>query len=151
MISNKVFTTTAVVLILLSAQPSLSKTISNVGEKTVSQKVIISDATNDLIQVISWSYQRAFGRNATEGDIGYWIGRSNNEKVTANMLMLNHRGWLRSGNELNETIVRSYQAVFSRSPNVDEVSYWRQRIRRENLVYTDLVRNHNSWKNSGGR
>lgn len=104
----------------------------------------------DLIQLIESSYSEVFGREPTQDETKYWIGRSKQETVNFDILIANHRGWLRGGGDIDETIVRSYQAILSRSPNADEVNYWRQRVRTENLIYTDLIRNHQDWKAKGG-
>lgn len=106
--------------------------------------------TSQLSDVVVASYQSAFGRTPTQEELNYWLGRSRQETINMDILMVNHQGWLRGGNEINETIVRSYQAILSRSPNNDEINHWRSRISTDGLTYTDLIQAHQDWKRRGG-
>jgi Domain of unknown function (DUF4157) len=66
---------------------------------------------NVLKETIESSYREAFGRNPSQDEINHWVGRSKQETVSMDILMSNHRGWLKSGGDLDETIVRSYREI----------------------------------------
>ncbi len=102
-------------------------------------------------ETIVSSYQVAFGRNPRQNEINYWISRSKQERVDTNVLLINHRNYLREGGDLDGTIMRSYQTILSRNPNFNEMNYWRQRIRADRLIYADLVQAHQNWVRNGGR
>jgi hypothetical protein len=51
---------------------------------------------------------------------------------------------------IRRVIVSSYQAVFGRNPNIDEINYWIDRSRRETVNMNVLTFNHRNWLREGG-
>ena len=100
---------------------------------------------------VVWSYQTAFGRNPSQGEIDSWISADRQQRVDTNMLITSHRSHLRRGGDLDGTIMRSYQTVLSRNPTPAEMNYWRQIIRAEGRIYDELVQSHRNYLRDGGR
>ena len=100
---------------------------------------------------VVWSYQTAFGRNPSQGEIDSWISADRQQRVDTNMLITSHRSHLRRGGDLDGTIMRSYQTVLSRNPAPAEMNYWRQIIRAEGRIYDELVQSHRNYLRDGGR
>ena len=91
-------------------------------------------------QQLEATYQQAFGRTPSQGEIEFWAKdpRANNQA----QILAAHRDFLKAGNELDPTITRSYQEALKRTPSAEELNHWRDQVRRNGLVYRDLMDLH---------
>ena len=96
--------------------------------------------SSELRKGIDGSYQTAFGRSATPGEIEFWA--KDPRGPFPQQILDGHRAWLQGGNEVQPTITRSYQEALKRNPSADELKFWTEQIRTRRLLYGDLVANH---------
>lgn len=88
-------------------------------------------------EVIRNSYQFAFGRPGSDGEVNYWKGR--HDWTIADDLVNLHRNYIRASDQVaDEIVTRAFNHLMRRNPTAKEASNWRSRVRNEGFVYIDL-------------
>ena len=87
-------------------------------------------------QRIHAAYMITFGRDASQGEVNYWLTRGN---LSISQLIDFHRQYLnQDANTHRTTIDRAYQDAMGRHATEGEIQYWL----RGNDTYTTLMQNH---------
>ncbi|HEY1109304.1 MAG TPA: hypothetical protein VGE76_11745, partial [Opitutaceae bacterium] len=99
----------------------------------------VSAQTQAQLERIQASYLLAFGKKATEAEVGYWSKQS---AQSISDLIANHQRYLKQDVGTHRaTIKRSYIDALGREPNDGEYKHWLS----GSDTYTQLMKNHVAW------
>ena len=100
-------------------------------------------------QTIQQTYQETMGRYPRTDELEYWCNyfRSRNSNARRDWMIPAHREWLSSSQgyvDAVATIIRSYQAVFSRDPHPHELQHWIDAVQNpaKRSIYSEMVTRH---------
>lgn len=96
------------------------------------------------VALINSAFSKVFGRDATADEINQW----KQSQITRDELIGKLVEFLKSvagTNELQMTIVRSYQKSFGREPTAKESVHWRGEAKEKGYGFSALIANHNAW------
>ena len=90
-------------------------------------------------QRIHAAYMLAFGRDASQGEVNYWLTRGN---LSVSQLVDLHKQYLSQDDYTHRTTIdRAYQDAMGRHATESEINYWKTGVD----TYTALMRNHVQW------
>lgn len=104
-----------------------------------------AQSKGDFDKIINDSYLEAFGRYPSDGERQSWI-EPLRRKTGYEAIIASHLAFMVSaegGNELRQTIVRSYLAAFGREPERGELNSWIDGVKRKGGVsFSNIVSEH---------
>ena len=111
--------------------------------------MVSSDGENELQQTIIRSYRSAFGREPNRQELTSWVvGIKRKGGLTFANVIEEHIDFMQ-GNKLNkgfdemrQTIIRSYLAVFNRQPSIQELNSWMEYMKKNRTQYWQLLVKH---------
>ncbi|MDQ6757129.1 MAG: hypothetical protein M3004_09350 [Bacteroidota bacterium] len=90
-------------------------------------------------QRIHAAFMLAFGRDATQTEVNYWLGKGN---LSIAQIIEFHRQGLKQYPDLHrETIIKSYKDAMGRIPKEDEIKFYMPNT----ATYAELVATHINW------
>ncbi len=111
--------------------------------------MISDEGENELRQTIARSYQSAFGRDPNREELVSGIdGIKRKGGLTFTNIVDEHVDFMQTNRlnqgfeEMRQTIIRSYQAVFRRQPNTQELNSWIQYMKNNRTQYWQLLIKH---------
>lgn len=95
--------------------------------------------SNNQRSTIIASYQAAFGRDPSSGEVQFWLGATPSN-VSLESLIGWHMDWLSGAYDERAAMVRrAFRAALGRSPSSQEFDRWQARIQAERIPYRSLV------------
>ena len=87
-------------------------------------------------QRIHAAYMLAFGRDASQGEVNYWLTRGN--LSIAQLIEFNRQGLSQYPDLHRQTIIQAYIDAFGRNPKQDELNTWM----KTRDTYTEIMKSH---------
>lgn len=93
--------------------------------------------------IVTKSYEEAFGRSPSAGELSHWSGRK--DWTTLSSLIDLHRQYIRGNADIQNQIVRkSYLTAFGREPNAGELNHWVGQA-KNGTTYGEMVAGHRAF------